>query len=55
MICAENEIDVDIFTEELKTHGYEASDVEWSVGEDVRIFMNDEIDRYILPFLDIKN
>jgi len=52
MICAENEIDVDIFTEELKTHGYEASDVEWSVGEDVRIFMNDEIDRYILPFLD---
>lgn len=51
-ICSGSRFDEDEFFAELKNQGYDFSDAKWNVDERMRVQMNDEIDRFLLPFLD---
>lgn len=51
-ICSENNVDADAFEAELLANNYNVSEIEWSVTDDMNVYMNDEIDRLWLPLLD---
>ena len=51
-ICSKNSFKEDKFFAKLKNHGYLLSDIKWNVDEQMRVQINDEIDRYLLPLLE---
>ena len=51
-VCFENFLDENEIMHELKIQNYSFSDIKWDVNEAMRLWINDDIDKNILSFLD---